>query len=100
MTNLPKEFNIQGSAWECPRCGRMNAPFNPSCFCKKDENQSLFEKELKNIAAQEDIRKPLFSFEEINKYAILSRCDNCGGHHGIFQGRAVQCVNLGANGGA
>ncbi len=20
--------------WECPRCGRINAPFNPSCFCK------------------------------------------------------------------
>lgn len=27
------------SAWECPRCGRMNAPFCPSCFCKKDDPQ-------------------------------------------------------------
>lgn len=24
-------------AWECPRCGRINAPFNPSCFCKPEE---------------------------------------------------------------
>ncbi len=23
-------------AWECPRCHRMNAPFNPTCFCSPD----------------------------------------------------------------
>ena len=23
--------------WECPRCGRINSPWNPACFCKKDE---------------------------------------------------------------
>lgn len=24
-------------AWECPRCGRINAPFNPTCFCKPED---------------------------------------------------------------
>jgi len=24
-------------AWECPRCGRMNAPFNPTCFCDPND---------------------------------------------------------------
>ena len=23
--------------WQCPRCGRINAPFNPTCFCRPDE---------------------------------------------------------------
>lgn len=23
-------------AWECPRCKRMNAPFNPVCFCQPE----------------------------------------------------------------
>lgn len=24
-------------AWLCPRCKRMNAPFNPTCFCKPED---------------------------------------------------------------
>ena len=90
MSNLPKEFDLKSTAWECPRCGRMNAPFNPACFCKKEEN---IEALVKRVA------KPLFSFEEVNEVVKNGRCDTCGGYHGIFQGRAVQCVNLGANSG-
>lgn len=26
-------------AWECPRCHRINAPFNPSCFCKPEDKK-------------------------------------------------------------
>ena len=26
---------IPGKAWECPRCGRVNAPFMPWCDCKR-----------------------------------------------------------------
>lgn len=30
--------------WICPRCKRVNAPFNPYCFCKpKDENSKKSE---------------------------------------------------------
>lgn len=35
--NLPKEFNMVNASWECHRCGRINAPFNPSCFCKPED---------------------------------------------------------------
>ena len=94
MSNLPKEFNMLSSPWECPRCGRMNAPFNPSCFCKKDNEDKTIDDLVKRVA------KPLYTFEDVLGYMKNSYCDNCGGHHGIFQGRAVQCVNLGANGGA
>jgi hypothetical protein len=24
--------------WECPRCNRMNAAWNPACFCFKEES--------------------------------------------------------------
>lgn len=30
-----------GISWECPRCGRMNAPFNPSCSCKPEDCTTL-----------------------------------------------------------
>ena len=23
--------------WMCPRCKRINAPFNPTCFCREDD---------------------------------------------------------------
>lgn len=26
---------MSNQPWECPRCGRMNAPFNPTCFCSR-----------------------------------------------------------------
>ena len=109
MTNLPKEFNMLASAWECPRCGRMNAPFNPSCFCKSDKlpepdkqsdsfSQSMSETLEKII--DEERKKAAIAIGLMPNFYTQSKCDNCGGHHGIFQGRAVQCVNLGANGGA
>jgi thiol-disulfide isomerase/thioredoxin len=72
-------------AWECPRCKRINAPFNPSCFCKKEESIEELAKRVAN---------PLFSFENINEEIKKGRCDHCGGYHGIFQGRAIQCGDL------
>lgn len=27
--------------WMCPRCKRMNAPFNPTCFCKPEDDIEL-----------------------------------------------------------
>lgn len=80
MTNQP---------WECPRCKRMNAPFNPTCFCSPENDLSSTEKDL-----LEKIKKPLFSFDEVDQAIKNSRCTNCGSYHGIFQGRAVQCVDL------
>ena len=42
---------MNNTPWECPRCGTINAPFTPSCFCKKD-NRSAIEKALGNSSAQ------------------------------------------------
>lgn len=32
----PSEVYEIKTAWECPRCGRMNAPHNPVCFCSRE----------------------------------------------------------------
>ena len=36
---------MSNRAWECPRCRRINAPFNPTCFCNP-------EKGLKGLATE------------------------------------------------
>lgn len=64
------------SAWECPRCKRINAPFNPTCFCHKE---APF--------------KPV-DFKETEKLAKNNRCSNCGGFHGMWLGLPVNCVDL------
>lgn len=60
--------------WECPRCGRMNAPFNLTCFCKPNHKDNLnhhfIEKELSRI---EDV------------------CTECGGFYGILNGKPKSC---------
>jgi hypothetical protein len=80
---------MTNQAWECPRCKRINAPFNPSCFCSPENDLTIAEKDL-----LDKIKKPLFSFDEVDQAIKNSRCTNCGSYHGIFQGRAVQCVDL------
>jgi hypothetical protein len=50
MTNQP---------WECPRCKRMNAPFNPTCFCSPISNDYS---------------------------TIVGVCSECGGFYGTLQG--------------
>lgn len=75
---------MENKAWECPRCGKMNAPFNPSCFCKK-EQESILDKILKEPKAQQQY-PPI---RDIDK-----RCSTCGGYHGLFNGIPIQCADL------
>lgn len=42
----------------------------------------------------EKVAKPLYTFKQIQDYMLNSHCLTCGGHHGIFNGRAVQCADL------
>ena len=42
----------------------------------------------------EKIKKPLYTFDEVDHAIKNSHCTNCGSYHGIFRGRAVQCVDL------
>ncbi len=69
--------------WECPRCKRMNAPFTPSCFCSPDNKSDHLEDSFSYLNGP-----------KIVQYIKESKCTNCNGHHGIYQGRAIQCVNL------
>jgi hypothetical protein len=73
--------------WECPRCGRMNAPFNPSCFCNKAVSSEHINDAVNYLKA---FRKPLFSFEEIAKCIKRNQCLVCAGYHG----EGVQCVYM------
>lgn len=50
-------------AWECPRCGRMNAPMNPSCFCRRKTDYTM----------------------------IDGVCTECGGFYGILEGNKQTC---------
>lgn len=66
---------MNNQPWDCPRCGRMNAPFNPTCFCKPFDPSSC-------------MKKP--SFEETIDKFCSDRCMICNGYHG----KNVQCARL------
>lgn len=68
------------SPWECPRCGRMNAPFNPTCFCNRDDDKQIDELAKK-------LAKPKYTFKQVEEYMKNSHCTVCGGNHGVFLGR-------------
>ena len=38
--------------WECPRCKRINAPFNPACLCQLDDS-SLLERMMREAKVQQ-----------------------------------------------
>lgn len=71
--------------WQCPRCGKINAPFNPSCFCRPKEEK------------QEEPKIPYTQYIPdgfLDGFKKLPRCSNCNGIHGVWNGSAVQCINL------
>lgn len=73
-------------AWECPRCGRMNAPFNPTCFCKRDDSKSpILGKNIKERTS------PIkWAGDPIPCMPVNGRCLICNGYHGI----GVSCMTL------
>lgn len=60
MTNQP---------WECPRCKRMNAPFNPTCFCSPPAQGNIneLEKMLRDPLAQQQFNP-----------GWVAHCQDCG----------------------
>ena len=59
--------------WECPRCHRINAGWNPSCFCNP-EQQSAFESAFKDICVHQP--NGLIKPEGYTQY--LYKCLKCG----------------------
>lgn len=97
---------MTNSPWECTRCGRINAPFNPSCFCKPEEEHFKSSVKTTNSKHITDAARYL-NTDALNK--ILEgekrkaeiaiglmpnfynpRCFICNGHH--LHGQ--QCINL------
>jgi DNA-directed RNA polymerase alpha subunit len=46
------------SAWECFRCGRINAPWNPCCFCKKNQDCDNEKIDILNIDIRDTYLQP------------------------------------------
>lgn len=86
MTNQP---------WECPRCRRMNAPHNPTCFCRPGQESAL-ERIINDPGAkgQGEFRPMELPAGLPYGYKRTGTCSNCGGHHGDWNGRPVECMNL------
>ena len=36
-----KHDNITNRGWECPRCGRINAPWMPYCNCQRNQYEGF-----------------------------------------------------------
>jgi hypothetical protein len=58
---------MTNQAWECPRCKRINAPFNPACFCIPSSGKKGFAKVLDDIKY----------INEFNR-TIAAHCHVCG----------------------
>ena len=104
-------------AWECPRCRRMNAPFNPTCFCSPEdgviENSAQTPPSPHVMDAfnymmgkpMDDLAKIVEANKRMNKIAIgimpnfyNSRCSICNGVHNLGQDCATLKNNLPPNG--
>lgn len=72
-----RSYQLQAvnNPWECPRCGRMNAPFNPSCFCNKETGLDIWKQVLEKF--------PIKTYDS-------RRCLICNGIHA----RPQDCINL------
>lgn len=71
---------MSNQAWECPRCGKMNAPFNPTCFCDPPPKSSMAK-----IPNLQDLARDV-----LERSRGFDRCLVCDGYHG----HNVQCVYL------
>ena len=107
----------ENKAWECPRCGRMNAPFNPTCFCPAEveivENSAqtppsqhvmdafnyMMGKPLDEVAKiAEGIKRQTAIAQGMMPNFYNSRCSICNGVHGSGQDCATLKNNIPPNG--
>jgi hypothetical protein len=90
-------------AWECPRCKRINAPFNPSCFCKPEDDDSA--ESLKSSQKSDHVMdavnyltnppgSKIADLPNGYKRLINQRCLICNGVHYMGQSCATLQNNL------
>ena len=63
---------MNNQPWECPRCHKINAPWNPSCFCKATDNP------WPNYSL---VGNPKWTSEPIPCTADVKQCFICKGYH-------------------
>jgi predicted RNA-binding Zn-ribbon protein involved in translation (DUF1610 family) len=54
--------------WECPRCGKINAPWNPSCDCKATMEKTVVEAGCEHV----------WECTGMNTSSNTFRCKKCG----------------------
>jgi len=69
------DSKMNNQPWECPRCGRINASHNPSCFCGPRKDPLL----------------PITKNELLTKIDDM-RCPECDGIHGSWRGWPIHCI--------
>lgn len=71
-------MSLMSKGWECPKCGRVNAPWASECPCYKETLK------YKNKDTFYTTAKPTYIY---NDYTVTSEhcqtnCDNCNGKCG------------------
>lgn len=46
MSNWDYILSASQKGWECPRCGRINAPWLPCCSCNKSTTYTTFSRTI------------------------------------------------------
>lgn len=77
-------------AWECPRCGRINAPFNPACFCKPLDQKISEKPSEKSYKILQNIKNKQEIINGMNPRFYYDGCFICNGFHAHGQ----QCITL------
>jgi hypothetical protein len=67
--------------WECPRCNRMNAPFNPSCFCSSKDSLTYLETVFSDPNSKQQSNGLLIDWRH---------CSICNSYHS----HGMQCATL------
>ena len=86
--------------WECPRCFRMNAPFNPTCFCKPEDEGYLIQhpKDEKPSEHVMDAANYLTGSKQTKVNWPKGQCLICGMTHNHGQHCATLQNNIPPNG--
>lgn len=88
---------MTNQAWECPRCKRINAPFNPTCFCSPDNTPKASQHVMDAVNYLSGKGQAQFKPMELparlpHGYMRSNICSICNGYHDL--GRSCMTLAL------